>query len=398
MQLSKFRDRWQTSLWIVPAFGAGVALLLAVVLIAVDHQLPQTHEAWYLFDGGPDAAQHLLSVITASMLTFTALVFSITVLVLQLASTQFSPRVIRTFLHGGTTKWTMAAFVGTFVYSIAVLSQVRLGPPSFVPGLATWVGLVLVLGSVGVFINYIHRMAHAVRAISLLTSVGDETRRGIDVVYPDRLGENGSPAVTPPAGPPVQLVYLRGTPGVITSIAADRLYALACSAGASVETVPRIGEFVVTGALLARVWTADVDAGALEDSFTFEEERTPGQDPGCGMRQLADIALRALSPGINDPTTAVQALDQLHDILRRLTLRAFPSPGRCDVDGVPRLILASPTYEDFLVLATREIAHYGKSTPRIVERLHALLDDCAAIGSPDRRACIARHVATLFEA
>ncbi|MEP6861397.1 MAG: DUF2254 domain-containing protein [Deltaproteobacteria bacterium] len=395
MQLSKLRDRWQTSLWIVPALGGVLALALAYTLIDLDHHLPQTHAAWYLFDGGPDAAQHVLSVITASMLTFTALVFSITVLVLQLASTQFSPRVIRTFLHGATTKWTMAIFVGTFVYAIAVLSQVRLGPPAFVPGLATWIGLVLVLASIGVFIHYIHRMAHAVRAISLITTVGDETRAGIDAVYPDPLGDEPVETLPVPVLPATQLVFHRGAPGVLTSLATDQLYGLACRAGSIVETMPRIGEFVATGMLLARVWMVELDAAVIDDTFTLEEERTPAEDPGCGFRQLVDIALRALSPGINDPTTAVQAIDQLHDLLRRITQRRFPPASRCDENGQQRLIVHAPCYADFITLAIREITYYGRTSHRVLDRLRAMLDDCATIASPARRAILAQYRAEL---
>ncbi|MEO6774008.1 MAG: DUF2254 domain-containing protein [Kofleriaceae bacterium] len=391
MQLSKLRDRWQTSLWIVPAIGGLLALAAAYLFLTIDHHLPQAHDAWYLFDGGPDSAQHLLSVITTSMLTFTALVFSITVLVLQLASTQFSPRVISTFLHGPTTRWTMAAFVGTFVYAIAVLSQVRLGPPAFVPGLATWFGLVLVLVSVGVFINYIHRMAHAVRVISLITRVGDEARSGIDTVYPDLSGDDVVDALSTPAIPAIQLVYLRGTPGVVTSIAVDHLIAVARGRGAIIETVPRVGDFVASGMVLARVWIAELDAALIARAFTLEEERTPGEDPGCGIRQLVDIALRALSPGINDPTTAVQAIDQLHDLLRRLTLRTFPAATRRDEAGHPRLILAASTFADFVALATSEISYYGKSSRRILDRLRAMLDDCAEIASPARREILTRY-------
>ncbi|CAN5619962.1 DUF2254 domain-containing protein [soil metagenome] len=395
MQLSKLRERWQTSLWIVPTVGALLALALAFGLLALDHELPQQHAAWYLFDGGPDAAQHVLSVVTASMLTFTALVFSITVLVLQLASTQFSPRVIRTFLHQATTKWTMGVFVGTFVYAISVLSQVRQGPPVFVPGLATWGALVLVLASVGVFINYIHHMAHAVRAISLITSVGDETRLGIASIYLGQLSDVDEQPAPVPASPPKQLVFHGDAPGVITALDLDVLRDVARRGRAVVETMAKIGDFVATGMLLARVWDAELDPEQVCDVFTFEIERTPNQDPGCGLRQLVDIASRALSPGINDPTTAIQALDQLHDLLRRITLRALPPRSYRDEDGTLRLHIARASYAELVALITREISLYGKSSPRIVDRVRVMLDDCILIAPPARRAVLEQHRAQL---
>lgn len=395
MRVAKLKATLQTSLWAAPTLGAAAALLLAGVAIAVDHRRSGPRTAWYEFDGGPDAAQHLLSVITASMLTFTALVFSITVLVLQLASTQFSPRVIRTFLQAPTTKWTMAAFVGTFVYGIAVLSRVRVGPPAFVPGLATWLGLVLVLGSIGVFIHYIHRMAHSVRVISLITSVAEETRHGIDELYPDAIGVDPPPGGVVPARPPAQLVFHAGEPGVITAVAASELYELACRRDALIEVTHAIGDFVPTGALVFRVWDQTVEPSDLTSRLTLERERTPNQDPGFGFRQLVDIGLRALSPGINDPTTAVQAIDQLHDLVRRLTQRAFPSAARADATGRVRVIAARPAYADYVTVAFEEMAQYGASSTQVIRRLRAALDDCIAIAAPDRRAVLAACRAAL---
>ncbi len=279
----------------------------------------------------------------------------------------------------------MAVFVGTFVYAMAVLSQVRSKPDVFVPRLATWFGLILVLASVGVFIHYIHRMAHSVRAISLIASIAAETRAGIEDMYPQETGKQPAPPPPRPAGGPDQLVYHAGSPGVITAVDPDQLFETARSKDLVVEIIPKIGDFLPTGSLLLKVWGGLLDADRARAHVTFEIERTPNEDPGFGFRQLVDIAIRALSPGINDPTTAVQSLDHLHDLVRRLTLRAFPSSTRLDGDGHLRLILARPGYEDYVTLAFDEIRHYGRDSSQVVQRLRAALEDCIAIAGPHRR-------------
>lgn len=381
--------RIETSLSLAPTVATLAAIALATVLPLVDQEIAQDRHAWFLFDGGAESARELLSTIASSMISLTALVFSITVLVLQLASGQFSPRVIRTFLQEPATKIAMAVFVGTFVYALVVLTKVRAAPMEFVPALAVWFAFVLILASVGVFIHYIDRMANSVRAINVLTKIAAQTRRAIDRMYPDDVSEEPEAVPALPAREPDLVVRLTGTPGVVTAVDADTLLDLASRAGALVALVPRIGDFLPADAPLFRIWGArDLDQAALRDAVEIEDERTPHQDPAFGFRQLVDVAVRALSPGLNDPTTAVQALDQLHDLIRRLSRRRFPAEVRVDATGSARLVLPRPGFADYVTLAFEEIFEYGKGSVQVVRRLRGALQDCMALAPPERRAVL----------
>lgn len=386
------KDRIRTSLWFAPSIAVVAALVLGFSLASFDPPVASTLMA----ERGPDSARELLSTIASSMLTFTALVFSITVLVLQLASNQFSPRVIRTFLESRVTKLTMSLFVGTFVYTIIVLSQIRT-TPVFVPAFAMWLAVGLVLVSVGVFIEYIHHIAHSVRAISVIRGIATETRDVLDEEYPTTASPTADcPLPQLPDTQPVALVYHTEPPGVVAAADLENLVELARSADAVLEIVPRIGDFVPTGAVLLRVWKRPIDGNVARASIAIEPERTPVQDVGFGIRQLVDIAVRALSPGINDPTTAMQSIDHLHDLLRRLASRPVPpATTHSDETGTLRLKACRPTFAELVDLAFDEIFHYGSSAPAVRHRLRRMLVDCLDVALPQHRRVLRERLALL---
>jgi len=398
----RVRERLRTSLALWPGVCAALAFTLAKLVVLLDRDVSGLDGAWFLYGGGPESARELLSTVASSILTFTALVFSITIVALQLASSQFSPRVLNTFLEDRQTKAAMALFVGTFVFALAVLQEVRgtNGGGGFVPGISVYVAFVLVLASVGVFIHFIHHMAHSVRAVSIVKRVGDATRASIDRMYPEGLLEGAGAPPLAPAGPPAALVRHQGRCGVLASVDEAELMKRAEQLGGVIALVPRPGEFVPNGAPLFRVWSAqaDVDAAGLRDAALIQHERTVHQDPAAGFRQLVDVAERALSPGVNDPSTAVLVLDELHDLLRSLARRHLPSPQRLDSRGALRLVLPAPGWEDYVHLALDEIRRYGGGSLQVARRLRALLDDVASVAGPSRLAALDEQRRLLDEA
>lgn len=384
--IARLRHRLGGSLGFGPALAAIIAIAGGLGLPAVDRHLDIEHPVWFLFDGGADSAREVLSTITASMITLTALVFSITVLVLQLASSQFSPRVIGSFLREKSTKWALSVFVGTFVFAMVVLAKVRSEPDEFVPGLSVWLAFVLVLLSTGVFIRYIDRMTQSVRAVTIIGRIARSTRQVMQSLYPTSPVQETERIGDLPQGDPDTVIEHDDPPGVLTAVDSGRLLALACEAEAVLELVPRLGDFVPSGGPLMRVWYAkELDEPALRRMISIEPERTIEQDPAFGFRQLVDIAVRALSPGVNDPTTAVQSLDHLHDLVRRLTTCCFPERCRTDSSGVPRLIVRTPTYVDYVRLAFEEIASCSHDSIQVRRRLQIAFEDCLAVAPPERR-------------
>jgi uncharacterized membrane protein len=386
------RDSVRNGFWAIPALAVMVAVVLSVVLVRVDREL--SRERAFTFGAGPEGAREVLGAITTAMITFTGLVFSITVVVLQLTSSQFSPRVLRTFLRDRLTQAALGVFVATFVYAVLVLRTISSGDVLFVPALSTTVALLLLLGSVAMFVAYIHHVATAIQATSIIGAIGRETRRALDRRFPGAGGvDTEDPAAQRPDGV-VTAVVPAPRSGVITSVDEARLVDLASAADVVLRTRRRIGEFVPQGApLLEVIGAGEVDARAAAEAVAQAQDRSVDLDVAFGFRQLVDIAERALSPGVNDPTTAVEALDQLHDLLRRLATRPLRSGTHVDDAGQVRLLLPAEDMGWFLSLALDEVEQYGAEASPVVARVRALLDDVTAAALPQHRDVLAARSA-----
>ncbi|HLM48433.1 MAG TPA: DUF2254 domain-containing protein [Myxococcaceae bacterium] len=397
-QPAVLRERFRTSLWVIPVIAVLVAIGLAKVLLRVDRGIEQNRQAWFLFGGGADSALEFLSTIASSLLTFTGLVFSITILVPQLASSQFSPRVLRSFLEDRFTRFSMGLFVGSFTYAMMLIPELRVGDreePEFVPALSIFVAFVLVLLCVGVFAHYIHHMAHSIRAVHVIHRVADETRQSLEHMYPEQSKESAVAVSLPRTAPDQEFPHDRPA-GVLMAIEREALLALACEHDVIIALVPHVGDFLPRGAPLFKVWgKGAVTLDELREHVVVGVERSPYQDPAFGFRQLVDVAERALSPGLNDPTTAVQALDQLHDLLRSLSTRAIPAPSHMDASGRLRLILPRPDWDAFVRLGLDEIREYGEGSIQISRRLRAILEDLLSVAPSARRTVLQEQLALL---
>ena len=400
-------DGLRSRMWFIPGAFAVGATVGAFVLVPIDHLVDQSVSgdlSSILFAGGPDSARLVLSTIAAAMLSFTGLVFTVTMLVLQLASSQLSPRVMRTFLRDRVNQTVLGLFVATFLYSLLILREVRTPTVSspFVPVIAVTVAYLLLVASVAAFVFYIHHMTQAIRAASVLHSVGDETRGAIDRLYPEGIGdEPEAPVPALPARAADQIVAMDRPPGVITSVDDEQLLSLARDHHLTVALLHHVGDFVPNGAPLLAIWSrssgtpVDVPADHLAGTIQVGLERTMTQDAPFGFRQIVDIAERALSPGVNDPTTALQALDQLHDLLRRMSVRRIPSPIRLDENGDILLSLPGSGWSDYVALAIDEIRQYGAGSIQITRRLRHLLLDLQAVAPPSRQEPVARQLRLL---
>lgn len=395
-------QRFETSLWLYPILFVIVAIGLAFAVSELDRHLPQGGFL-FMFSGEPDSARELLSTIASSLISITALVFSITILVLQLASAQFSPRVLQTFLQDRMTQFSMGMFVGSFVYALVLLPRVRDGDSShddFVPGLAVFVATLLALISVAVLIRYIHHMAHSIRAVNIMARIADETRCCMERLYPELAQQEApAPAARMPQGEPDQRFGNSKRSGVLMSVDEAALLELAVERDLVIALAVSVGQFAPQGAPLFAIWgRRSVDERELGKCLRFGAERTPHQDAAFGIRQLVDIAERALSTGVNDPTTAAQALDQIHDLLRALAQRRIPGPYVEDDAGGIRLVLPRLDWESHVRLGIEEISHYGKNSIQIVRRVRALLSDLLSIVPAYRQGVLEEQLAMLDRA
>ena len=387
MNSTSMRQRLSESFWFVPLVCLIAATALALGLIQIDQRIANGGGS-VGFAGGPGAAREILSTIASSTLTLAALVFSITILALQLTSTQFSPRALRTFLSDRRTQLSLGIFVSTFFYALVALREVRGGEEieeTFVPGVTITGAFGLAVLSVGTFIYYIHHVSQSIRVITIIRRIGEDTTEAIDRQFP----ESPLPDVAGPPASPTRRIIRSDKCGVLADLDVDELVKEAARADVVVEVVPAIGDFVPCGAPLLRVvGDGEVDEKRLRMALLLQIERTMRSDPQYGLRQLVDIAEKALSPGFNDPSTAVQCLDQVHDLLRRLATRPFPSGRHADDDGTLRTVVPVPSWSDYVHLGLDEVRHWGAGSIQVHQRLRRVIDDLLTVAEGDRRAAL----------
>ena len=401
VQATQLREWVRDSLGVIPAGFVLGAIALALLMRQVDLSMGQ-ETVRGAFDGDADAAQALLGAIATSILTLTTLVVAVTVVALQLASQQFSPRVLRTFFRHTGTKVALGIFTGTFMYCLVVLRQVHGGGdrPPFVPRASIDVALTLVLLSLGAFIYYVNHVVHSIRIVSIIDAVAAETRAAIREVHVE--SPPPSPSEVPDRPPDLALTFDRA-PGTIVTLDEDDLVHVARRHRCLIRLVPRMGEYVPSGAPLAEVWGDDGSAPALAAGpvlthIGLNRERTMHQDVAFGFRQLVDIAEKALSPAVNDPTTAAEALDRIHDLLRRVAVAPEPSGYHRDVEGRLRLVHPVTTWEGMVALACDEIRTYGGDALQIQRHMRSMLGDLLTVVDGARRPPLERQLRLLDHA
>jgi uncharacterized membrane protein len=411
-RLAVFREAWRTQLWPMPALGVLAAAALGVWLPAVDARATDSFPdalTGYLFSGGPEAARTVLSVIAGSLITVTSLTFSLTVVTLQLASSQFSPRLLRTFTRDRVVHATLALLLSTFTYALAVLRTVRAtidSPQAFVPQISVTVAFLLCLSSVLGLVAFLAHLARQLRVESLLKDVHAETSEVMSMLLTRSSAQDRD--VAPPAAPPSATPLLARRSGFLTSTDERALASAAVDADAvvSIERLP--GDILVAGTPLGSVWHADgtpLDESAVAElgervskAVRTGFERTAAEDIAFGLRQLVDVAVKALSPGINDPTTAVHALGHVSALLCEAAKHDLGSRVVRDDHGRVRVVLRRPDLRTLLDLALTQPRRYGAGDPEVFARLFQLLRELAwSTSRPERRHLIEGHLDILVE-
>lgn len=377
--------------WVVPAMVCAVALVAGLVLPRVDESVG--HTLPHVFHGGPDGARSLLGTIASAMISVTGLVFSITMVVLQLASSQFTPRVLKHFLSNRTTQWTLGVFVASFVYSLTVLRKVRGGFDGqlpFVPQLSVSLAYVLVLSSVGLFLAFIQQVTSLIQVSTVISRLGDATTRAVEEALP-------APDEEPGLGQwqvdgPGRDVLVGDDHGHVVEVDEGALVDLAREHDLRIRMLVCPGLFLAPGDRLATVWglAGDETLEEVRSAVVLASDRALGRDPAFGLRQLVDIGDRALSPGTNDPTTAVQVLHELRRVLGAAVQRVDPPRHLADDDGTVRLEVQRTSVEDLLLLGTEEIAHYGRDGVQVPRALDRLLDDLDRLALPQHHQAVHR--------
>jgi uncharacterized membrane protein len=376
----------------------GTPLTYAAVAVALGLTLPRL-EAAFLPDLRAEMATGtaiaVLSAIASGMLPLTGLVFSLAFVMVQFSATAYSPRLVAWLAGSALMRHSLGVFTATFLYAVAALGWVDRGGTGRVPLLTVWLAIGLLLVSVVFFVLLVERLV-MLQISHVLAYAGDKGREVIERDYVplgrEPPGRGGGADEELPAER--QVVLHRGGPAVVQAIDVQHLVRLAEREGAVVAMAWAVGDTVVDGMPLLRVHGGrrPVAEDRLRGLVRLGHERTFEQDPKYAIRMLVDIAIRALSPAINDPTTAVQALDQIEDLLARLG-RADLAAGRVrDARGSLRLVYPVPEWEDFLVLAFDEIRYCGASSIQVMRRMRALLYELMEHVPEERRPALERYL------
>jgi uncharacterized membrane protein len=371
LQRYQVRHYVRNALWI-PSVLAMVAALVAVrVLLWVEPAPPEPGGREAGIDA--DTARAVLGTLASATFTFVVFVGSALLVAVQLASAQLTPRIIALVFNERGTRLSLALFVFTFTFCLAVLVRIK----NVVPLLSATLAAYGSLASLGVFLFLIDRVGKTLRPSGAVRTVALLGRDVIQSVYPQPL--TGAEAETPPSAeaPDGAAVTVANTrDGVVLAFDAEGLFALAQQLDCVIELVPQVGDFVAAGDPLFRTYgSATVPAERLTESVAVGQERTIEQDPTFAFRILVDIASKGLSPAINDPTTAVLVIDQIHHLLRNVGGRRLDNGRVCDEAGKLRLLYRTPDWEDFVQLAVTEIRQFGATSIQVTRRLRAMLEN-----------------------
>jgi uncharacterized membrane protein len=391
VQHFRLRELARTRLWLLPLLCVLAGIGLALALMSADRS-SNYHLVGASVTGSAASVQTILTATSTALVTLTSVVLSLTLVAVQLAMGQFSPRIVRAILHDRRSQLAIGLFIGTFAYSMTVLREVN-GNSSGggkLPGLAVVVDYGLILSAIVVLVLYVHHTAQSIRVGGLIGWVADAARDEVDRLYPAAHEPQDDPSLV--AAPEY---------GIVTKLPHGVLVDIAEKADCVLELVPAMGDFVPRGGPLFRVRGSLPEPGrsAAALSVILERERSHEFDPAFGLRKLVDVAIRSIySSPFQDPTTSVQAINPIHDILRRLARREFPSGRHHDANGNVRLVERVMSWEGYVRLAFDELRLAGAGSPQIARRLRAALEDLRAVAPPARRPPLDRQLELLDRA
>lgn len=380
----------RSALWFVPF----IAILLELILARLLHEL-DLRLGWTLLGLGTTGARAILDATVTMTLSFLVFTFGSLLVAIQVASGQLTPRIIATtLLRDNVVRYTVGLFVFSMMFAISALNRLETN----VHQLVMLVAGILAVTSMAAFLYLIDYAARLLRPISILTRIAETGLTAIEYLYPvPTQPPDAAVSASPPLGTPDRIVAHAGSSQVLLVVELPDLIAAARAADGVVEMIPSVGDFVGKDEPLFALYgaAASINDDRLQDAVLFGAERTMEQDPTFAFRIVVDIALKALSPAINDPTTAVLAIDQLHRLLRQVGKRQLSDERFLDEAGKLRVIFRTPNWEDFVNLAFSEIRRCGADNFQVARRLRAMIENLMRTLPEHRHAALQQQLALL---
>ncbi len=393
-RFTNFVERLRANFWVLPSVMVILSAILAVFTIRLDSNftLHTVQVFLWIYTGGAQGARALLSMVAGSMITVAGVTFSITIAALANSTSQFGPRLLRNFMRDTGNQITLGTFIATFMYCLLILRVVRdTSEGHFIPYISVTVAIGLAMASLGVLIYFIHHVSTSISAESVVAMVGSDLEEAIDRLYPKRGNlhwrewrlrvEDVVPENFDPGSHAVEAI----SSGYLQTIDYEALTNLAKSKDLIIQIESRPGHFIKAGSDLVRIWPAKSYDESMDewvrDAFILGIHRLHGQDIELAVSQLVEVAVRALSPGINDPFTAMSCIDRLGVGLSKLAERSVPSAYRYDNEGNLRLLTYPVTFGGITDLAFDQIRQNGRSDVAVT--IH-LLETIAVVAAHTR--------------
>jgi uncharacterized membrane protein len=383
-RLYSLKSYMRSTLWLVPF----IALLLYIVVIRILDWIEARFLLIPLWSWSVVGAQRVLETIVTLTLTFIVFTFGSLLVAIQVASGQLTPRIIATaLLRDNIIRVTVGIFIFTLLFSLGILIRLETEAEFVLAGIASILGFLSVIA----FLYLIDHAARLLRPISIVRRLGDLGCGVIEAVYPDLFdGHDARTGIQRTLPPADRTILYAGRSGVILAVNLKALVSAAERSGVVIELAQRVGSFVESGEPLFRLYgdASQIDEKRLLQNVAIGPERTIEQDSAFAFRIIVDIAIKALSKAINDPTTAVIAIDQLHHLLRQVGERRLHGDEVLDRSGQLRLIVQTPDWEDFVELSVREIRYYGAENFQVARRLRAMLENLMQTLPKERHAAL----------
>lgn len=407
VRIRHLRELLSTGYWFVPTVMTIAAGAIAWATLYLDRYYLGTNVAW-LYSGGADGARTLLSTVAGSTITVAGVVFSITIAALTQASAQLGPRLLRNFMRDRGNQVVLGTFVATFLYCLLVLRTIHgkldVGE-AFVPQASVTGAVILAAASIAVLIYFIHHVSISLQAPSVVAAVRHDFHRTLRDLHADLERDPDPDAVRDQVegrrrGEPACVVAR--TDGYLQAVDYPQLVEVARANDLLIVVEPRPGDYVIEGTTIARAWPATrCDASALRKlqvCLIYGDRRTPEQDVEFAIKQIVEVAVRALSPGINDPFTAINCIDSLASALAQVARSGLPRAARRDAQGIIRVLTTTTTFEGLVDAAFSQIRQYGASSVAVTLRLLEAIRSLAEVTTSEgQRAALLRHARMVYE-
>lgn len=373
-------DKLKASFWFIPILMILAAITSSVLFIWFDNHFSYTPDGFlqFFFSGSVDSARSILSIIAGAMIGVAGTIFSITLVVLTLASSQFGSRLVRNFMYDRLNQLVLGTYVSSFIYCLIILNAIKgNGTITFVPVISVFAALVTAIAGIILLIVFIHHVSVSIQSDKVISDISDSMSKNIQKLFPENIGEEDEgdhpdiETLRKRAVSRIEIKCLRG--GYLQSVDGEGLMSIAENNDCTIVIHYRPGDFMVKGMIIGEVLcykecSEDILI-PINDDFIIGQVRTPLQDAEFSIHQMVEVASRALSPGVNDPYTAIACIDNLTSVMCYLARASFPSPYRYDKEENLRLVADNHTFAGMLNASFNSIRQYGEGTPSVMIRL-----------------------------